>query len=63
MRQLAVWLLLMSVPVFGQDLKKYVGTWEATFQGKPFFTLKLLNQGDKLSGTVVNDKHQSRPGR
>ena len=43
MRRLAVWLLLVSVAVFGQDLKKYVGTWEATFQGKPFFTLKLLN--------------------
>jgi len=33
-------------------LAPYAGTWDATFQGKPFTTLVLGAAGDKLKGTL-----------
>jgi len=34
------------------DLQPFVGTWQATFKGKVFQTIKLERKGDELSGTV-----------
>src|SRR5581483_2096453 len=55
MRRLLITLLLMAVPIFAQDIKKYEGTWQASFQGKPFFTMNLAETNGKLTGTVVHD--------
>jgi hypothetical protein len=32
--------------------QQFVGTWQAQFKGKPFLTIKLEKQQDKLTGTV-----------
>ena len=58
----------------GDRFKPFVGTWEATFQKQPFFTLKLTDDAGKLVGlcdhstgirvddngsvTSVDDAHQ-----
>lgn len=55
MKRLLITLLLMAVPVFGQDSKKYEGSWQASFQGKPFFTMNLAETNGNLTGTVVHD--------
>ena len=34
------------------DLQPFVGTWQATFEGKIFQTIKLEKKQDKLTGTV-----------
>ena len=34
------------------DLQPFVGTWQATFKGKTFQTIKLEKKQDKLTGTV-----------
>ena len=36
------------------DLQKFVGTWQGQFKGKTFMTIKLGEQGAKLSGTVIH---------
>jgi hypothetical protein len=55
MKRLLVLTLLFCLPAMAQDLKQYAGTWETSFQGKPFFTLNLVANGEKLTGTVVHD--------
>jgi len=55
MKRLVALLFLLCLPVFGQNLKPYAGTWEASFNAKTFFTLTLVPSGSKLTGTVVHD--------
>lgn len=55
MKRLLITLLLLAVPVFAQDIQKYEGTWQASFQGKPFFTLNLAETNGQLTGTVVHN--------
>lgn len=55
MRRLFIGLLLLCAPLLAQDLNQYAGTWQASFQGKPFVTLNLMSIGGKLTGTVVHD--------
>ncbi|HVZ18375.1 MAG TPA: hypothetical protein VG897_14740 [Terriglobales bacterium] len=52
-----LWLFVLSlcVPVMAQEASQFAGTWEASFQGKTFFTLSLVADGDKLSGLIVHD--------
>ena len=67
-RVIAGLVLLLSVAAFAQtvphpQLNSYVGRWQASFRGQPFFTVVLTQSGDKLTGTIqhtrdihVNDK-------
>jgi hypothetical protein len=34
------------------NAKQFVGVWKASFKGKPFFTLELAIDGNKLVGTA-----------
>jgi len=36
----------------GGDIRPFVGTWEAKFNGKTFQTLKIQNENGKLAGTA-----------
>ena len=36
------------------DLQKFVGTWEAKYKGKTFFTLKLTMKDGTLGGTCIH---------
>ena len=55
MKPLLAWLFLICLPAFGQDMKPYAGTWEASFKGKTFLTLTLASEGNKLTGNVIHD--------
>lgn len=39
-------------PATAANAKQFAGIWKADFQGKPFLTIKIDFQGDKLVGTV-----------
>jgi hypothetical protein len=39
-------------PATGANAKQFVGIWKANFQGKPFFTVTLSIEGNKLVGNV-----------
>jgi len=55
MKRLGILVLLLAMPLFAQDIQKYEGKWQASFQGKPFFTLNLGETNGKLTGTVIHD--------
>ncbi len=55
MKRLLITVLLLALPAFAQDIKKFEGTWQASFEGKPFFTLNLAETSGELTGTVVHD--------
>ena len=40
------------------DLRQFVGTWRAKFQGKVFLTIKLETQEGKLTGTATHAEVQ-----
>jgi len=39
-------------PATAANAKQFVGVWKATFQGRPFMTIALTTQNDKLVGTM-----------
>lgn len=68
MRRVVAVASLLSLVAFAQTISQptissYVGRWQASFQGQPFFIVTLAQSGDKLTGTIqhtsdihVNDK-------
>ncbi len=59
---IAVLLLLAGVSL-AQSRKPsdYAGTWQSSFQGKPFMTIKLVEKDGKLTGTVSNGNMEADP--
>lgn len=39
-------------PATATNAKQFVGVWKASFQGKPFLTVNLTTDGNKLAGNV-----------
>lgn len=39
----------------------FVGTWTATFKGKPFMTIRFAMKGDKLTGTMSSGEMSLDP--
>ncbi len=59
---IAVLLLLASVTVAqNRKLSDYVGTWQSSFQGKPFMTIKLVEKDRKLTGSVSHGNIEAGP--
>ena len=51
----AVFMLIASLATAqppAHKLADYAGTWQASFQGKPFMTIKLHDEKGQLTGTV-----------
>lgn len=55
-------LLLASLSTAqNHKLSDYAGTWQSSFQGKPFMTIKLLEKDGKLTGTVSHGNIEADP--
>lgn len=65
----AVVFILASLAISAQTstpltLRSYAGRWQASFQGKPFFTIVLTQSGDALTGSIkhARDIHVNNKG-
>ena len=59
---IAVLLLVASVGIAqSRKLSDYEGTWQSSFQGKPFMTIKLVEKDGKLTGSVSHGNMETGP--
>jgi hypothetical protein len=65
----AVVFILAALTISAQTpgpltLQSYAGRWQASFQGKPFFTVVLTQSGDALTGSIkhARDIHVNNKG-
>ena len=56
--------LTVSAQTSSPSLGSYAGRWQASFLGRPFFTLILTQSGDRLTGSInhTSDIHVNNKG-